>query len=144
MGWLIDLAKAAGLEPMPAADPTSGPMWWRVRILESGGRIIEVDAPSGWALPDWQAYAAHYHVPGCTVTPLARLPKPQAPASIDEALAAASVAGITPAQFGAMLSSEDLDDVEAGAIPVETLRAYAESFADGIRSGRIVVPRGEP
>jgi len=58
---------------------------------------------------------------------------------LDEVLAAAceGVADITPAQFRALLSPEDLVDIEAGDIPVETLHAYAESFAEGIRSGRI-------
>ena len=49
--------------------------------------------------------------------------------------------GITRAQFQGLLSPEDLQDIQAGDIPVETLRAYALSFADGMRSGRIV---GEP
>jgi hypothetical protein len=62
-------------------------LWWRVAITEPGGRTIEVDAPSGWTLGDWGAYAARYHHgPGCTLAPIAGLPNPRTPASIDEAL----------------------------------------------------------
>jgi hypothetical protein len=57
-------------------DTAAAALWWRVSIFEPGGRTIEVDAPSGWTLPDWQAYAARYHGPGCTVTPIAGLPEP--------------------------------------------------------------------
>lgn len=61
---------------------------------------------------------------------------------VDDVLAAAceGVAGITPAQFRALLSPEDVADIEAGAIHRKTLGAYAMSFADGMRSGRIVAP----
>lgn len=64
----------------------------------------------------------------------------QAPVPIDEALAGAceGVAGISPAQFWALLSPEDVADVEAGAIHTKTLHAYAQLFAEGIRSGRLV------
>lgn len=74
------------------------------------------------------------------------LPKPRAPANVEESLAAAceSVGGITKAQFQALLSPEDITDIAGGAIHRHTLRAYAESFADGMRSGRIVGPGGEP
>jgi hypothetical protein len=50
------------------------PLWWRVVLIEPGGQTIEVDAPSGWTLADWQAYAERYHGPGCAVTPKALLP----------------------------------------------------------------------
>jgi hypothetical protein len=43
---------------------------------------------------------------------------------------------ITPAQFRSLLSPEDLDDIAAGDIAVETLHGYAELFAEGLRSGR--------
>ena len=46
---------------------------------------------------------------------------------------------ITPVQFTAICSEEDLDDISAGRTPLEDLRAYAASFADGIRTGRIVI-----
>ena len=46
--------------------------------------------------------------------------------------------GITPAQFRALLSPEDGADIAAGAIHSKTLHAYAQSFAEGIRSGRLV------
>jgi hypothetical protein len=51
-------------------------LWWRVALREPGGRSVEVDAPSGWTLRDWQAYADRYHGPGCIVTPIAGMPKP--------------------------------------------------------------------
>ena len=127
-------------ERCPEAMAKPGPLWGRVAIATPGGQ----DTPSGWTLADWQAYAERYHGPGCTLTPIAGLPKPRAPANLDEALAAAceGVAGITQAQFRALLSHEDIADIEAGDIPVETLRGYAESCAEGIRSGRIVVREG--
>ena len=70
----------------------------------------------------------------------------RAPVNLDEVLAAAceGVAGITPAQFRSLLSPEDLEDIAAGAIHRKTLGAYAMSFAEGMRSGRIAVPGGEP
>jgi hypothetical protein len=58
------------------SDP--GALWWRVAITEPGGRTVEVDTPSGWTLAECTAYAARYHGPGCTVTPIAPLPKPRA------------------------------------------------------------------
>ena len=74
------------------------------------------------------------------MTPIAGLPKPRAPVDLDEVLAAAcdGVAGITPELFRSLLSPEDVADIEAGAIAVETLTAYARSFAEGLASGRIV------
>lgn len=122
------------------------PLWWRVGILEPGGRTIEVDTPSGWTLGEWTAYAERYHGPGCGVTPIAGLPKPRAPVNLDEVLAGAcdGVAGITPEVFRSLLSPEDLQDIAAGNIAVETLRGFAESFSEGMRLGRIVVPGGEP
>ena len=63
-----------------------------------------------------------------------------APVLLDEALRTAceGVAGITPAQFRSLLSPEDIDDIEAGGIHPKTLKAYALSFAEGMRSGRLV------
>ncbi|MGI8427389.1 MAG: hypothetical protein ACR2M4_12535 [Actinomycetota bacterium] len=140
MGRLIDVAKTA-MPEAGAKRETSAPgaLWWRVSVREPGGRTIEVDAPSGWTLPHWEAYAERYHGPGCAVTPLVPLPKPRAPVHLDEALAAAceGVAGITPVQFRVLLSPEDIDDIEAGGIHPKTLHAYAGSFAEGLRSGRI-------
>ncbi len=46
---------------------------------------------------------------------------------------------ITPAQFRAICSKKELEDISNGSIPIEELRAYAASFADGIYTGRIVV-----
>ena len=45
--------------------------------------------------------------------------------------------GITPAEFRSLLSPEDLDDIAAGAIHRNTLKGFAESFAEGI-PGRLV------
>ena len=45
---------------------------------------------------------------------------------------------ITPAQFRAICSKEDLEDISSGSILIEELRAYAESFAEGIRTRRII------
>ena len=138
------LSAAALAIQRETSDP--GALWWRIAILEPGGRTVEVDTPSGWTLGEWQAYAARYHGDGCAVTPLVALPKPRAPVNLDEALGAAceGVAGITVEVFRSLLWSEDIKDIEAGGIPVETLRVYAESFAVGMRSRRIVVPGGEP
>jgi hypothetical protein len=62
MGWLIDLAEAALSESMPergarldpllplspaAESVPAAPLWWRVSIVEPGGRTVEVDTPSG-------------------------------------------------------------------------------------------------
>jgi hypothetical protein len=114
------------------------PLWWRVAIADPGGRTVEVDTPSGYTLTDCHAYALRYHGPGCTVTPLAELPKPRASVNLDEALAAACEGtGITPETFRSLLSPEDIKDIEAGSIPDETLKGYAMSFTEAIRSGRI-------
>lgn len=48
------------------------------------------------------------------------------------------VPGITPDQFLALCSPDDLADIKAGHIPDWELVAFAESFATGIQSGRIV------
>ena len=47
--------------------------------------------------------------------------------------------GITEAQFRA---PEDMG--EAGGIHSKTLHTYALSFAEGMRSGRVVAPDREP
>jgi hypothetical protein len=49
-------------------------LWWRVSVLEPGGRSVEVDTPSGWTMGKWAAYAARYH--GRVVTAVLPLPKP--------------------------------------------------------------------
>jgi len=46
---------------------------------------------------------------------------------------------ITPTQFRAICSEEDLDYIANGSIPMEEIRAYARCFAEGISTGRIVV-----
>jgi hypothetical protein len=73
------------------------------------------------------------------VTRIAGLPKPRAPVLLDEALRAAceGVEGITAAEFRSLLSSTDISDIAAGAIHPKTLKAYALSFVEGIRSGRL-------
>ncbi len=49
------------------------------------------------------------------------------------------VEGIDAAIFRSLLSPEDVQDIEGGYIPMVTLNAYAKSFAEGIRCGRITV-----
>ena len=46
---------------------------------------------------------------------------------------------ITPDQILALINQDDRDHILAGNISLEYLRAYAKSFAEGIRSGRIVL-----
>ena len=69
--------------------------------------------------------------------------KPRAPGNLDEVLAAAceGVAGITAAQFRALLSPEDVEHIAGGDIPIETLRAYAASMGEGGRSERLALLR---
>ena len=122
------------------APPCRGRPVRLVSITEPGGKVIEVDAPSGWTLAEARSYAERYHGPGCTVTPLLPLPTPLgAPADLDDALRAAceGVEGITPEVFRSLLSPEDLADIEGGGIRVPTLNAFAASFAEGIRTGRV-------
>jgi hypothetical protein len=38
-------------------DPKPEPLLWRVTLTEPGGKVFEVDAPSGCTLANWQAYA---------------------------------------------------------------------------------------
>ena len=47
------------------------------------------------------------------------------------------VDGMTPEVFRSLLSAEDLDDLLQGSDPPGCWRAYAQSFANGIRTGRI-------
>ena len=53
------------------------------------------------------------------------------------------VEGIDAATFRALLSPVDVEDIEGGHIPAHTLNAYAMSFAEGIRTGRIRVLAAE-
>jgi hypothetical protein len=64
-------------ERCPEAMAKPGPLWGRVAITEPGRQDHRGRHPSGWNLADWQAYAERYHGPGCTVTPIAGLPKPR-------------------------------------------------------------------
>ena len=66
---------------------------------------------------------------------------PSPPGDLDALLAKAcqGVEGIDAATFRALLSPEDVKDIEGGHIPMVTLNAYARSFAEGIRAGRITV-----
>jgi hypothetical protein len=72
--------------------------------------------------------------------PIAALPLPPGTGLLDEALRTAceGVAGITPAQLRSLLSPEDINGIAAGAIHPKTLHAYAQTFVEGIRSGRLV------
>lgn len=44
---------------------------------------------------------------------------------------------ITSSQFTTLCNKEDLELIRDGLLTMETLRAYATSFADGISTGRI-------
>jgi hypothetical protein len=46
---------------------------------------------------------------------------------------------ITPVQFRSICSEKELKDISNGSTPLEELRMYAASFADGIRTGRIII-----
>jgi hypothetical protein len=54
------------------------------------------------------------------------------------AAACEGVEGITPEVFRSLLSREDVADIEAGGIHRKTLKGYAQSFAEGLRSGWLV------
>ena len=45
---------------------------------------------------------------------------------------------ISPEQFFALINKEDQDLIKAGEFPPDYLKGYAKSFAEGIRTGRIV------
>lgn len=110
--------------------------WWRFRVTTAGGRILEVDYPSGATVAEVEV-----QYPDCKIELLARLPQPRADRQdLDAFLAAACAAtGLPPAAFRTLLSPDDLADIEAGDIPLETLLAYAASMAEGVRAGRLVV-----
>ena len=138
---LLDQFKAHKAALMAELAAAADALLWRVAILEPDVRTVEVDTPSGWTLPDWQAYAQRYHGAGCAVRPIAGLPKARAPVNLDEALrTACEGAGITPEVLRSLLSPEDLQDVAAGDFHPRSLGAYARSFAEGMRSGRIGAP----
>ena len=44
---------------------------------------------------------------------------------------------ITPNHFLALTTKEDHELILSGDLPIEVLRAYAKSFAEGIQTGRI-------
>ena len=71
------------------------------------------------------------------MTRVAGLPKPQAPVNLDEALAGAceGVEGITSAQFRALLSPEDIEDIAAGGIHPKTLHATPSHSSRGSARG---------
>ena len=117
-------------------DAEPNPLWWRVAIQEPGGRVVEVDAPSGWTLADWQAYADRYHGPWVHRDANRRAAQASEPVHLDEVLRTACerVEGITVEVFRSLLSPEDVADIEAGGIHPSTLGAYATSFAEGMRS----------
>ena len=45
---------------------------------------------------------------------------------------------ITPQQFIALLTEEDKQDILSGGTQGDCLRCYAESFSEGIKTGRIL------
>ena len=50
------------------------------------------------------------------------------------------VAGVTPDQYLALLSADDIAGIQCGETGLEILRAYAPHFAEGLVSGRLAVP----
>ena len=57
------------------------------------------------------------------------------------------VAGVTPDQYLALLSADDIAGIRDGETDVEVLKAYAPHFAEGLASGRLVIhatPRPQP
>jgi hypothetical protein len=96
--------------------------------LSANGEELKVNAPKE-ALTDEFLKSAKVH----KIELLETLSKP-------EKLIETACRGldITPAQFRTICSKKDLDDISEGSIPFEELRAYACSFADGIKSGRIL------
>ncbi|MGH8507398.1 MAG: hypothetical protein ACREVH_01565 [Gammaproteobacteria bacterium] len=78
-----------------------------------------------------------------SLLPMLKAHKPELLAALNlETLlteACQGVEGIDAATFRALLSPVDVEDIEGGHIPMVTLNAYARSFADGIRTGRIRV-----
>lgn len=114
------------------------------QVLAAGGRIatdgpdLVLTAPR--PLPGDLLVKVKAHKPE-VLAALAETPKHCPPVPLHEALARVcqGVEGITAAEFRSLLSPEDIADIEASDIPVLTLHAYARSFAEGIRSGRVVV-----
>ena len=50
------------------------------------------------------------------------------------------VAGLSADQYFALLSADDIAGIRGGETGVDALKAYAPQFAEGLRSGRLVVP----
>ena len=60
------------------------------------------------------------------------------PELVRQVKAACTGLSITPDQFMVLLNDQNKAAILAGDIPIECLRAYAKSFAEGIQSGRIL------
>jgi hypothetical protein len=60
---------------------------------------------------------------------LVRSHKPEIISTLEIVTRACSGLPLSPNRFMAEMTAEDIADIEAGYIPVETLRAYAESIS---------------
>ncbi len=60
------------------------------------------------------------------------------PELIERVSEACSGLEITPAQFTALCTEEDLEYIRNGVFSIKALRTYASNFADGIRTKRII------
>jgi hypothetical protein len=155
MGKLLDIARSAlpgpgTSAPLPPLSPAQEARRQKVLALldrDGGKYAIHVEDPSTDPVI---AALATPHGSGEVRIPkdrydafevLAMADGWNRPVLLDEALESACEAleGLTPEVFRSLLSREDIADIEAGDIPVETLRAYAMSFAEGIREGRITL-----
>ena len=89
----------------------------------------------------WLIELAKEAIPEPMPEPGAKPETSPSPAYLTTLLAEAcqGVEGIDAATFRILLSPEDVENIEGGHIPVHTLNAYAKSFAEGIRTGRIRV-----
>jgi hypothetical protein len=102
---------------------------FRYHTTLTDGRVLEHHFPSGVTLADARQAGAEFGEV-VKVEPLPVMPLEPKLVSLDLALAAATAGlPITAEQFCFFLSQDDLADITAGLIPVETLRAYAELFS---------------
>lgn len=96
-----------------------------IRLMADGDRL-KVDAPKGTLTPDLLA-----DLRAAKPNLLQALAANDTRQDVTAVLSAACAGLIDPERFRLALSPEDIEDIAAGAIPVETLRAYAELFASG-------------
>lgn len=102
---------------------------FRYHTTLADGHTLEHHFPSGGTEADARRAGAEFGEV-VKVEPLPVMPMEPKPVSLDLALAAATAGlSITAEQFRFFLSQDNLADITAGLIPVETLRAYAEVFS---------------